>query len=100
MKWGLPLAFTVTQLAWNVIEFGDAMKSVNEFEEAMDAVKWGADYLINAHPSPNVFYGQFGDSEIDFKYFGPPEEYEMWALGPKPVYAVSEFLSRLLPSTS
>ena len=88
MKWGLPLTFTIYQLAWNVIEFKDAFKSVNEFEEAMDAIKWGTDYLIAAHPSKFLFYGQLGDSKIDFRYFGPPEEYEQWALGPKPAFAV------------
>ena len=91
MKWGFPLTFTVFQLAWNILEFKEAFELVGEFEEAMDSVKWGSDYLINAHPSPFVFYGQLGDSKIDFRYFGPPEEYEFWSLGPKPVYAVCFF---------
>ncbi|KAG8966290.1 hypothetical protein FRC03_012192 [Tulasnella sp. 419] len=39
MKWGLPLAFTVTQLAFNVYAFGDAMKAVNELDEAKEGVK-------------------------------------------------------------
>ena len=83
MKWGFPKAFTLTQLAWNIVEYGDAMKSVNELNEAMEALKWGTDYLINAHPEPLKFVGQFGRSTIDFEYFGPPEEYEKWARGPK-----------------
>lgn len=29
-KWGLPLAWTITQLAFNVHVFSDAMKAVNE----------------------------------------------------------------------
>ncbi|KAG8974973.1 hypothetical protein FRC05_006650 [Tulasnella sp. 425] len=83
MKWGLPLAFTVTQLAWNVYAWGDAMASVNELEEAKEGVKWGVDYLVNCISSPENFVGQFGVSavgstDIDFGYFGPPEEYEMW----------------------
>lgn len=83
MKWGLPLAFTVTQLAWNVYAFGDAMAAVNELEEAKEGVKWGVDYLVNCISSPENFVGQFGVSavgstDIDFGYFGPPEEYEMW----------------------
>lgn len=83
MKWGFPLAFTLTQLAFNVFAFGDAMKSVNEYNEALESVRWGTDYLVNAHPSPNVFVGQLGvsavgNTDVDFGYFGPPEEYEMW----------------------
>jgi hypothetical protein len=64
------------------------MASVGELEEGLDSVRWGAQYLINAHPSPFKFYGQYGISDIDFDYFGPPEEYEMHA-EPKPIYALT-----------
>ncbi|KAG8956487.1 hypothetical protein FRC00_004866 [Tulasnella sp. 408] len=43
MKWGLPLAFTVTQLAWNVYAWSDAMAAVNELEEAKEGVKYSWD---------------------------------------------------------
>lgn len=84
MKWGLPLAWTITQLAFNVHVFSDAMKAVNEYNEALEGVKWGVDYLVNCISSPDQFVGQFGvsaigDTDIDFGYFGPAEEYEMWA---------------------
>ncbi|KAG8900314.1 hypothetical protein FRB99_006119 [Tulasnella sp. 403] len=83
MKWGLPLAYTVTQLAFNVYVFGDAMKAMNEINEAKEGAKWGADYLVNCISGPENFVGQLGVSainttDIDFGYFGPPEEYEMW----------------------
>ncbi|RUS30504.1 Six-hairpin glycosidase-like protein [Jimgerdemannia flammicorona] len=83
MKWGLPLGFTITQLAFNAYAFPDAMKAVNEYNEAIEAVRYGTDYLINAHPSDNVLVGQLGVSainttDIDFGYFGPAEEYEKW----------------------
>ncbi|KAG9047540.1 hypothetical protein FS837_002064 [Tulasnella sp. UAMH 9824] len=83
MKWGLPLAFTLTQLSWNVYAFGDAMAAVNELQEAKEGVKWGIDYLVNCISSPENFVGQFGvsaigNTDIDFGYFGPAEEYEMW----------------------
>ncbi|RUS13517.1 Six-hairpin glycosidase-like protein [Endogone sp. FLAS-F59071] len=67
MKWGFPLAFTITQL----------------YNKVLESVLWGTDYPVNAHPSPNVFVGQLGVSavgttDVDFGYFGPPEEYKMW----------------------
>ncbi|KAF8607612.1 Six-hairpin glycosidase [Ceratobasidium sp. AG-I] len=84
MKWGLPLAWTLTQLAFNIHTFPEALQAVNEYEEALQAVKWGTDYLVNCISSPDQFVGQLGVSaigstDIDFGYFGPAEEYEMWA---------------------
>ncbi|QRV72758.1 endoglucanase [Ceratobasidium sp. AG-Ba] len=83
MKWGLPLAWTVTQLAFNIHAFPDGFKSVNEWDEALDGVKWGADYLANCIANKDQFVGQLGVSavgstDVDFGYFGPPEEYDTW----------------------
>ncbi|KAG8717899.1 hypothetical protein FRC09_013502 [Ceratobasidium sp. 395] len=83
MKWGLPLAWTITQLAFNVHAFPDGFKAVNELDEAMDGVKWGADYIVNCIANPDQFVGQLGvsavgETDVDFGYFGPPEEYDMW----------------------
>jgi endoglucanase len=84
---------------WNLksIISRDAHIRVNEYQEGLDTLKWGADWLINAHPSENIFHGQMGSSDIDFDYFGPPEEYEIWAkannlTSHKLVYTVREFV--------
>ncbi|KAJ3038017.1 hypothetical protein HDV00_001061 [Rhizophlyctis rosea] len=93
MKWGGPFGFTVMQLAWNVIEFGGAMRSVGEEEEAKMWVRHGAEYLLNVYSrdegtQEERLVGVFGVSaavingkneDIDFGYFGPPEEYSQWA---------------------
>ncbi|GAB1520077.1 hypothetical protein RhiTH_003150 [Rhizoctonia solani] len=84
MKWGLPMAWTLTQLSYNVHVFSEAMQAVNEYDEALEGIKWGIDYLVNCISSPDQFVGQFGvsaigNTDIDFGYFGPAEEYEMWA---------------------
>ncbi|KAG9078688.1 hypothetical protein FS749_009252, partial [Ceratobasidium sp. UAMH 11750] len=83
MKWGLPLAWTITQLAFNVHAFPDGFKAVNELEEAMGGVKWGADYIVNCIANKDQFVGQLGvsavgETDVDFGYFGPPEEYDLW----------------------
>lgn len=64
VKFGLPMAFTVTMMSWSIVEYGKQMASKGELSHAMDAVKWGTDYLIKAHPEPNVLYG-----EVPFKLF-------------------------------
>ncbi|KAI3458531.1 hypothetical protein Pfo_015194 [Paulownia fortunei] len=58
VKFGFPMAFTVTMLAWSVVEFGPQLRARNELLNALRAVKWGTDYLIKAHPEPNVLYAQ------------------------------------------
>ncbi|KAK4393845.1 Endoglucanase 24 [Sesamum angolense] len=74
MKFGFPMAFTATVLSWAILEYGDHMKEVKELENAQDSLKWITDYLINAHPSPNLLYVQVGDPELDHKCWERPEE--------------------------
>lgn len=42
MKWGLPLGWATTQLAFNIMVFEDAMNSVDELAEGLELLKWGA----------------------------------------------------------
>ena len=63
VKFGLPMAFTATMLSWAILEYGDQMKVVKQLDYARDSLKWITDYLVNAHPSPNVLYIQ-----VDRKY--------------------------------
>lgn len=58
VKFGLPMAFTVTMMSWSIIEYGKQMASSGELGHAISAVKWGTDYLIKAHPQPYVLYGE------------------------------------------
>ena len=54
------MAFTITMMAWSIAEYGKQMAASGELVHAMEAVKWGADYLIKAHPEPYVLYGEVG----------------------------------------
>lgn len=58
VKFGLPMAFTVTMLSWSVIEFRDQIARAGELEHALEAIKWGTDYFIKAHTSPNVLWAE------------------------------------------
>ncbi|KAI8822167.1 Six-hairpin glycosidase-like protein [Fimicolochytrium jonesii] len=96
MKWGGPFAFTAMQLAWNVYEFGDAMKQTNELNEALAWVRVGAEQLVGLYTTDGTterLIGLIGDSarvengkivDVDFGYFGPPEEYQQWVPGGQP----------------
>lgn len=58
VKFGLPMAFTVTMLSWSVIEYGEYIAGAGELEHAMEAIKWGTDYFIKAHTTPNALWAE------------------------------------------
>ncbi|BBN03770.1 endoglucanase [Marchantia polymorpha subsp. ruderalis] len=67
IKFGLPMAFTATMLAWSVLEYSPQMSaaSPNQLPVAVDVIKWITDYLIKAHPDNDTFYMQVGDPQTD-----------------------------------
>ncbi|KAL0297527.1 UNVERIFIED_CONTAM: Endoglucanase 6 [Sesamum radiatum] len=74
VKFGLPMAFTITMMCWSIIEYGGQMDGSGELGNAVDAVKWGTDYLIKAHPQPYVLYGEVGDGNTDHYCWQRPED--------------------------
>ncbi|KAL5551519.1 hypothetical protein UlMin_001695 [Ulmus minor] len=84
VKFGLPMAFTTTLLAWSVIEFGGSMH--NQVENARAAIRWGTDYLLKAATAnPRTLYVQVGDPNLDHKCWERPEDMDT----PRNVYKVS-----------
>eukprot|EP01135_Chromosphaera_perkinsii_P002771 Nk52_evm139s226 gene=Nk52_evmTU139s226 len=75
VKFGLPMAWTVTVLAWGVIENKNRYETAKEYDEAIAAIKWGTDYFIKCHVAPYEFYGQVGDGNVDHSFWGRPEEF-------------------------
>ena len=55
---GLPMAFSMTVLAWSIIEYGAALKTAGQYSYALEALKWGTDHMIICHPSDNVYWMQ------------------------------------------
>ncbi|XP_057472646.1 endoglucanase 11-like [Actinidia eriantha] len=74
VKFGLPMAFTVTMLSWGVIEYRDQIAGAGELEHALEAIKWGTDYFIKAHTSPNVLWAEVGDGDTDHYCWQRPED--------------------------
>ena len=84
MKFGFSLAFTTTMLAWSSVEMESELKTYKEHENVLAAIKWATDYLINAHPEPNVLYGQVGDGYSDHACWMRPEDMTT----PRPSYRI------------
>ncbi|ONI85024.1 endoglucanase [Saccharothrix sp. ALI-22-I] len=77
VKFGLPFASTVSMLAWGAVENRDAYESSGQLRYLMSNLKWGTDWIIKAHPSPNVVYGQVGSGNDDHKWWGAAEVMQM-----------------------
>ncbi|KAB8085880.1 hypothetical protein EE612_008893 [Oryza sativa] len=74
VKFGLPMAFTVTMLSWSVLEYGEEIAAAGELGHALHAIKWGTDYFIKAHTHPNVLWTQVGDGDSDHYCWQRPED--------------------------
>lgn len=77
VKFGLPMAASTTLLAWGIIEFETVYKACNEYNNALDQIRWATDYFIKCHVSNNELYVQVGDGHADHSYWGRPEEMTM-----------------------
>jgi hypothetical protein len=75
VKFGFPMAYTVTVLGWGVLDYEDAYTKAGELQNALKAIKWGTDYFIKAHTSDNELYGQVGNGDEDHSVWGRPEDW-------------------------
>ncbi|MGF1537174.1 MAG: glycoside hydrolase family 9 protein [Elainellaceae cyanobacterium] len=88
VKFGLPMAGSMTLLTWGALEYKDAYQASGQMDELMDAVRWGTDYLLKAHITEGgktkAFYGQVGDGNADHAYWGSAEDMTM----ARPAFAI------------
>ncbi|MCY7278692.1 MAG: glycoside hydrolase family 9 protein [Phormidesmis sp. CAN_BIN44] len=73
VKFGFPMASSMTMLGWGVVQYRNAYQQSGQLDEALDAIKWGTDYILKAHTAPNEFWGQVGLGGADHAYWGAPE---------------------------
>ncbi len=82
VKFGFPMAASMTMLSWGVEEYQDAYSRSGQLDEALEAIKWGTDYFLKAHVTEEgktkAFYGQVGHGDTDHSYWGSPEEMNLW----------------------
>lgn len=113
VKFNFPMAGMTTVLAWGLLDFKEGYEKAGELKNGMGAIRWATDYFIKVtihhiqtftlrsgshlqrygfnlkfqcHPTPNVYYGQVGDIQLDHNYWGRPED---WT-GPRPAYKITE----------
>ncbi|KAJ0232515.1 Endoglucanase 5 [Hirschfeldia incana] len=74
VKFGLPMAFSVTMLSWAVVDNRKELSGLNQMQQTLWSIRWGTDYFIKAHPQPNVLWGQVGDGQSDHYCWERPED--------------------------
>jgi endoglucanase len=84
VKFGLPFEFSMTMLAWGAVENPAAYQASGQLPYLKANLRWGADWLLKAHPQPNVLYGQVGKGDDDHRWWGPAETMAM----ARPAYKV------------
>ncbi|MEV4842304.1 glycoside hydrolase family 9 protein [Micromonospora matsumotoense] len=73
VKFGFPMAFSATMLAWGAVEYRDGYVASGQLTPLLNNLRFVNDYFIKAHPSANVLYGQVGKGDDDHKWWGPAE---------------------------
>ncbi|WP_055108329.1 glycoside hydrolase family 9 protein [Paenibacillus ihumii] len=73
VKFGFPMAYTATMLAWSVYEYREGFEQSGQLEYILDNIRWATDYFMKAHTAPNEFWGQVGNGTADHNWWGPAE---------------------------
>ncbi|CAL5006587.1 unnamed protein product [Urochloa decumbens] len=86
VKFGFPMAFTVTLLSWSAREFYSELDKAGQLWHLRSAIQWGAEFLLRAHTSPTTLYTQVGDAEADQQCWERPEDMDT----PRTLYKITE----------
>ena len=69
VKFGFPMASSVTVLAWGLVEYKQAYVAAGQYNQVLKSIKWATDYFIKAHVKKDEFYGQVSMSNIMLYFF-------------------------------
>lgn len=56
VKFGLPMAFTVTTLSWAALFYKSELQATKELGHVHDAIKWGTDYFLKCSSKRKKLY--------------------------------------------
>ncbi len=81
VKFGLPMASSITLLSWGVMEYREAYEESGQLDEVLAAIKWGTDFFLKAHETNSngttALWGQVGNGGTDHAYWGSAESMTM-----------------------
>ncbi len=82
VKFGFPMAYTATMLAWSGVQDQGAYEATAQWEILKENLRFVNDYFIKCHVrnpdgSTDRFYGQLGNGSADHAWWGPAEVMQM-----------------------
>jgi endoglucanase len=77
VKFGFPMAASVTLLAMGAVEYRSAYAQSGQLTHLLNNLRFVNDYFIKAHTAPNELYGQIGAGGTDHAWWGPAEVMQM-----------------------
>ncbi|XP_049377949.1 endoglucanase 18-like [Solanum stenotomum] len=85
VKFGWPMAYSLTLLSWAAIEYQTQISSTNQQVHLQNAILWGTNFLIRAHTSSTTLYTQVGDGNADHQCWERPEDMDT----PRTLYKIT-----------
>ncbi|KAK9276833.1 hypothetical protein L1049_006370 [Liquidambar formosana] len=85
VKFGWPMAFSVSLLSWAAVEYRREISSVNQLGYLREAIQWGANFILRAHTTPTTLYTQVGDGNTDHQCWERPEDMDT----PRTLYKIT-----------
>ncbi|ERN11259.1 hypothetical protein AMTRI_Chr04g242910 [Amborella trichopoda] len=86
VKYGLPMAFTITTLSWGAFFYRAELEKAGELGNVRSAIRWGTDYFLKASSKKNRLWVQVGDPVADHQCWMRPENMET----PRTLYKIDE----------
>lgn len=77
VKFGFPMAFTATALAWGVLDFRDGYVTAGQLAQVEAHLRHVNDYFLRCHTDSEEFYGQVGNGNVDHSWWGSAEVMQM-----------------------
>ena len=66
VKFGFPMASSVTVLTWGLLKYIEAYIAAGELKSMLDCIKWPLDYFMKAHTSKFELYVQVRTRHFNF----------------------------------
>lgn len=85
VKFGWPMAYSVSLLSWAAIDYQKEISSANQLSYLQAAIRWGADFVLKSHTSSTTFYTQVGEGNKDHNCWERPEDMDT----PRTLYKVT-----------
>jgi len=89
VQYSLPEGFSLTMLAWGVLEFPGGYTRSGNMRAIVGHLKHGCDFILSAwDPSAKTLVALLGDPNLDHSYWMPPEMIDEIRM-PRPVFRLS-----------